>query len=119
MQDFLLILANVFLVVCGQTLIKQGMNKIGSFSSMPIFNFLIKAFTAPLVIIGLILYVISAVVWVMVLSRVDLSVAYPMLSLGYILILFSSWFFLGETITVLRIVGVFLICLGVFFVFRG
>jgi len=118
MQNFLLILANIFLAVSGQIFIKQGINKVGSFSAMPLMKFLTKAFTSPLVIMGLILYIISAVIWVMVLSKVDLSFAYPMLSLGYILILLFSALFLGEAIGGLRILGVALICIGIFFIYR-
>ena len=118
MQNFVLILANIVLVVAGQSFIKQGINKIGSFSEMPLVQFLVKSFSSPLVILGLALYVISAAIWVMVLSKVDLSFAYPMLSLGYILILIISAVFLGEAITFLRIIGVILICLGIFFISR-
>ena len=119
MSNFLLILANIFLAVSGQIFIKQGVNKIGSFSEMQLGQFLLKSIESPLVIMGLILYFISAAIWVMVLSKVDLSFAYPMLSLGYILILFLSWAFLHETISPVRIAGVVLIIAGVYFVFRS
>lgn len=119
MQTFLLILGDVVLVVSGQFCIKLAINKIGSFSDLGIVNFLMKAFFSPLVLFGLFLYFLSAALWVMILSKVELSFAYPMLSLGYILILFVSWAFLGETITWIRILGVVLICLGVFFIFRS
>jgi len=118
MQNFLLILANIVLAVSGQLFIKQGMNKVGSFSGAPLSQFFIKAFSSPLVIIGLVLYVISAAIWVMVLSKVDLSFAYPMLSLGYVLILIFSAIYLGETISILRIVGVLLIIAGIIFIYR-
>ncbi len=118
MSNFLLILANIFLAVSGQIFIKQGVNKIGSFSEMQLGQFLLKSIESPLVIMGLILYFISAAIWVMVLSKVDLSFAYPMLSLGYILILIFSALFLGESIGALKIAGVILICAGIFLIFR-
>ena len=118
MQSFILILANIVLAVAGQILIKQGMNKVGSFSGVPLVQFFVKAFSSPLVIIGLILYVISAGIWVMVLSKVDLSFAYPMLSLGYILILIFSSIYLGESISFVRVMGVLLIVAGIMFIYR-
>lgn len=119
MTNLLLILVNVTIAVIGQFFIKQAINQIGSFATMPILTFLYKAFTAPLVLLGLFLYLLSAGLWVMILSKVDLSFAYPMLSLGYILILFISWAFLHETIAPIRILGVVLIILGVYFIFRS
>ena len=116
MSSLLLILINIPLGVAGQFLIKQAINHIGSYSNMPIATFLYKAFTAPMILLGLFLYVLSSV---MILSKVDLSIAYPLLSLGYILILFLSWAFLHETISPVRIAGVVLIIAGVYFVFRS
>lgn len=118
MQNFLLILSNVVLVVIGQVLIKQGVNKIGGFDWSHLDSFLFRSFTAPLIILGLVFYVISAAIWIMILSKMPLSFAYPMLSIGYILILFVSWLFLHETITPLKILGVLLICLGIFFIYK-
>jgi len=114
---FILITINIILAVVGQTITKIGITKIGSFTSMPIKDFIAKAFLSPLVLLGLFLYVISAVVWFMVLSKIDLSVAYPMLSLGYILILLISYFYLGEPLTLIKFIGVIFICGGVYLIF--
>ena len=116
LQNFILLLCNIALVVSGQTLIKQGMNKIGNFSAMPFVQFLVKSFMSPFVVIGIGLYVISAIIWLMLLSRINLSVAYPSLSLGYLLILFISWFYLRETVTPYQLAGVFLIIAGIYLV---
>lgn len=115
----ILILANVFLSVGGQLLLKTGMNKIGSFQSANMTGFFSQTFFSPFVWGGLVMYGLGMVTWLILLSKVDLSFAYPMLSLGYILILFVSFIFLGEQITPLRIFGVVLIVLGVFAVFRS
>ncbi len=118
MSDIFLIIINILLAVSGQTFIKQGMGKIGSFSDMPLMQFFQRALLSPLVILGLFLYIVSSFIWFMVLSRVELSVAYPALSLGYILVLAIGFFFLGETITLAKLAGVILICLGVFLIFK-
>ncbi len=117
-MEFLLILVNIFLAICGQLTTKIGINKIGSFSSMPIQTFIFKCLTSPLVILGFGLYFFSALIWFMVLSRINLSVAYPTLSLGYILILITSAIFLKEPIGLAKIMGSLLICAGVFLIFR-
>lgn len=116
-MTFPLILLNILLSVVGQTMTKIGISKIGSFTSMPIRYFILRAFLSPLVLAGLFLYLISAIVWFMVLSKVDLSVAYPTLSLGYILIVIISYFYLGESMTFFKLSGVILICLGVYMLF--
>jgi len=116
-MTMLLILINIILAVVGQTITKVGITKIGSFTDMPIRDFIIKAFLSPLVLTGLFLYIISAIIWFMVLSKVDLSVAYPTLSLGYIIILFVGYFYLGEPLSVIKFIGVLLICGGVYLIF--
>jgi len=68
---------------------------------------------SPWVILGVAIYVAGTFFWLMVLSRVDLSFAYPMTSLSYLLIVLSSWYFLGESISPLRIIGVLTVIIGV------
>lgn len=118
MSSFILILINIILAVTGQTLIKQGMTKIGSFSEMPLMQFFQKSILSPLVVAGVFLYILSSFIWFMVLSKVDLSIAYPTLSLGYILILLIGFFVLHEPITLLKILGTILICSGVLLIFK-
>ena len=115
--NFLLLLVNLVLVVTGQTLIKFGVNNIGNFSAMPFIQFVVKAFTTIPIVVGIFLYVISTVVWLMLLSRVSLSVAYPSLSLGYLAILFVSWFYLGESVNFYQVVGVLLVIAGLSFIY--
>ena len=110
------ILVSIFFNVIGQTFLKSGVNKLGVIS-MNAEGF-VKAFTSIPIWAGLIIYAVSAVFWILSLSRVDLSYAYPMLSIGYVLVIFISWAFLGETISLLRIMGVVLITMGLFLVYR-
>jgi len=116
MGNLYLLLSVAFNVV-GQYKLKAGVNKLGALS----FNFtdLFKAFTAPMVLGGLVFYFISSVFWIIALSQKDLSFAYPMLSIGYIAIIFISWQFLGESINLFKIAGVFLICSGIILIFKS
>ncbi|MBT2187926.1 EamA family transporter [Sphingobium nicotianae] len=58
----------------------------------------------------------SILLWLGVLSRVPVSIAYPMASLGYVVAMGVAILFLGETVTLARVVGLVLICAGVYFV---
>jgi multidrug transporter EmrE-like cation transporter len=106
--SFFLILAGVLLNACAQLLLKAGVNAIGRFS-FSIENVLPVGFqlaTQPPIIAGLACYVVSVVVWILGLSRVDVSIAYPMLSLG-------------EVVTLQRAIGIGVILLGVYLVARS
>lgn len=115
--NFLLLIINTGLVVGGQTMMKYGMSRIGDFSLMPFLSFIVKIFTSPFVMGGIAFYAVSTVVWLMILSRVNLSVAYPALSLGYVFILLVSGFYLKETVTPYHIIGITFIITGIYFVY--
>jgi multidrug transporter EmrE-like cation transporter len=65
---------------------------------------------------GLVCYVSSVAVWLMVLSRIEVSVAYPMVSLGYIATAIAAYYLFGESLSPTRIAGIFIILLGVYLV---
>jgi multidrug transporter EmrE-like cation transporter len=73
----------------------------------------------PYVLGGLACYVVSVVVWLMALSRVEVSIAYPMLSLGFALNALLAWWLLGEAVTAQRIAGIAIIIVGVTIVARS
>ncbi|MGB9590330.1 MAG: EamA family transporter [candidate division WOR-3 bacterium] len=116
--DIVLLVIDILMVVAGQFLIKHGVGQVGKFGDMGVTRFLLGALTNIHVITGIGLYALSAVVWLALLSRVELSVAYPMLSLGYVLIVLVAWAFLGEPMTVWKALGVVLIAIGVWLVNR-
>lgn len=104
-----------------QLLLKIGMNRIGEFEFQlnNIFPIGLQIATNLPIILGIGTYVVSVLVWLMVLSRVDVGVAYPMVSLGYIVTAIASYFFLAESLSALRISGILVILLGVFLVARS
>lgn len=118
-QTTLLILLDIVMVVAGQFCMKFGINKVGAFNSMPTSQFLVKAFTTPIILLGIALYAISAVVWIAILSKVELSFAYPLLSIGYVLILLVSWAFLGEQMNFFKVLGIIFIVFGIIFIFKS
>ncbi|MED1421241.1 EamA family transporter [Bacillus smithii] len=109
--NFVLILVNTLILVSGQFLWKYGMMKSDqSFSSL---LGILKLLLSPYILTGLILYGAATVLWLFILSKVPLSVAYPIQSLAYVFALFGAYFLFGETLTSWKIAGVLLIVAGV------
>lgn len=118
---FLIFLA-IIVGLGGQLSLKIGMNRIGRVDTIDLSNILSligKAALSPIILFGLSLYVVGFIVWLIVLSRVDLSFAYPMISFNYVLIVFSSWLVLGEDLNLTRLIGVLVICTGVVILSRS
>lgn len=120
MKDFVLLFFNVLLTVIGQLLLKFGMEKVGRINGLrDAFNKLMQAFFNPYILAGIAIYGFTTLVWLVILSRVELSIAYPVLSFGYVLSIFFSWLLLKESIPETRIVGALIICIGVYLVVQG
>ena len=75
--------------------------------------------TSPLVLVGLGIYFASAVVWLLVLARVQVSLAYPFVGLGFIVTMILGWLVHGDSLTPARVVGTLLIAMGVFVLSRS
>ena len=121
-KSILLILLSITIAVGGQVLLKIGLNKIGEMSinsASALGNFFISVIKSPLVVTGLFCYVISAAIWLVVLSAVDLSFAYPFIGLTYVLILIVSKFVLKEDVNPIRWAGAAIITIGVVVISRG
>lgn len=116
-----LILLSIFLNSAAQILVKYGARGIQfDFSSWNHFITTMIGIIKNLpVMSGLVLYGLSFLVWVKVLSQVDMSYAYPMVSIGYIIIMLFSYLLFKENITIVRLIGVFFIIIGVIFVARS
>ncbi len=115
-----LIFTGVLLNAMAQLALKQGMRQIGHFDFTPSMLIPIgwKIGTNGYVIFGLTCYVVSVVVWLLALSRVEVSFAYPMLSVGYIVTAVAAFYFFGEALTPIRVAGIAVIIFGVFLISR-
>ncbi|MCG8352439.1 MAG: EamA family transporter [Chloroflexales bacterium] len=117
----LLLTIPAFTGVAGQLLLKYGMTQMGalelSMAAMPAIFW--KMATSVYVVGGLAVYVSGIFFWLLALNRVDLSYAYPFASLSYVLIFLSSWLLLKEEISFMRVMGMIVICMGVFLVARS
>jgi len=113
----LMILVNVALGSLGQISLKHGLNSIGGISGGPgalgLVAGALKAIFTPYVFLGFALYGISAILWLNILSQVRLSIAYPMISLSYVVVVILSSVLLRERISPITVGGLLLICIGV------
>lgn len=110
-----LILTSVALAATAQLTLKHGMNQVTEASgTATLSGSSLRAILTNLSVLGgLAIFGLSAVVWLLVLSRASLSFAYPFASLTYVLILLAARFVLHEEIPLLRWVGVFFIVTGI------
>lgn len=116
-----LVLTGVLLNAAAQLLLKAGTNAIGHFefhwqNALPIG---IKLALHPAIAAGMMCYAISLVVWIMALSRVPVSIAYPMLAIGYLINAVAAWAWLNEPLGAQKMLGIGFIALGVWLVARS
>jgi uncharacterized membrane protein len=114
------IFMSVILGVLGQLSLKQGMLKVGSFPRHlnEIYFFYLKALLNPYIWLGFISYGLSFLIWLGILSKIELSYARPMVASGYILVALFSWWLWGENLNLQRWMGIILITVGVILVAR-
>lgn len=111
-----ILVVSVIFATAGQITLKAAMESIGRIGSAQVSDAgqtLLRAFKEPLLWIGLILFGISAIFWLVVLSRVDLSLAYPFVGISYIVVVALARFLFHEQVPGLRWVGVCVIALGI------
>ena len=115
-----LILAGVLLNAIAQLLLKAGTNAIGhfAFQAENIVPIGLKLALQPYILGGMTCYVVSLIIWIMALSRVPVSIAYPMLSIGYAINAFIAYHWFGETLSAQKLLSIGLIIVGVVLVTR-
>jgi multidrug transporter EmrE-like cation transporter len=119
--DLALILTGVMLNAVAQLLLKAGARAISGveFSAANAWTLAERIAINPPILLGLVLYGISVVFWILALSRVDVSIAYPMLSIGYIVSALAGWLLFSESVGPARIAGIMVIIAGVWLVARS
>ena len=114
-HNMLIIVISVLLNAFAQLFIRKGMLLIGSLTLniQNIVSLCFKVLTNIFLLCGMTCYAISILLWMVVLSRVNVSVAYPLLSIGYIVTAIMAYFLFGETLTLQKVAGIIVICIGV------
>ena len=114
-STFALVISGVLLNTVAQFLLKAGaaaFSRIRATDTGWIEIFFTMAFN-PWILGGLTLYVASFAIWIAVLAKMQVSLAYPLLSIGYVISIFAAYFIFGEPISMNKLIGVGLIIAGV------
>ncbi|MCE9658128.1 MAG: 4-amino-4-deoxy-L-arabinose transferase [Burkholderiales bacterium] len=120
LPTFLIIAAGVLLNAIAQLFLKAGVTPLGPLQ-LDVSSLLSTAGRVLMqwpIVAGLGCYVLSVGVWIVALSRADVSLAYPMLSLGYVVNAVAAWYLFGELLGPSRVAGIALILAGVFVMSR-
>lgn len=118
-MDIGIILLSVCLNCCAQLFIRKGMLQVGE------MNMLRMAYNIGLLAsniwlwIAMFCYAVSIILWMSVLSKVQVSFAYPFLSIGYVLSAVAGYLFFQESLSPVRIAGIAVICIGVVLILRS
>ena len=121
MSFYALLIISVFSNVTANILLKKGIISFGGVSGQKakLFFELTKAATSPFVILGIVLYGFSFLIWLRILSFNDLSRAYPIFAtIVFLLTTAGAVFFLNESVSILRFVGIAIILVGIYLVAR-
>jgi multidrug transporter EmrE-like cation transporter len=112
MSPFVFVALSTVFGIAGQLMLKHGMSKMGG---APVAGAALirKIVTSPWVVGGLVVYGLGVINWLLALSHLELSYAYPFASLGYIGIIIGSYFIFKERITLMRLGGIAVIIAGV------
>lgn len=107
-------LFSIFLGATGQFLFRVGMLHYGRVSVENIWRQFLGILFTPAIFAGFFCFGLSSILWLVVISKWELSYAYPMVALGYVLAVFYGTFLLQETVNLPKLLGIFLILLGIF-----
>ncbi len=118
---FIIALASVSLNALAQIALRKTMLTLGQMPSelSGYFNLALNLLSNIWFMLGMGCYVISIGLWMVVLGKVEVSLAYPLLSVGYILTAVIGYFFMGENVNLIRIIGLTFICVGIIIISRS
>jgi drug/metabolite transporter (DMT)-like permease len=116
MKTLFLALSAPIIGTVGQLLLKHVMRNVGPIALAQVsspWRIVQQLLFNPLFLLAVLLYVLGFVIWLIVLSKLDLSFAYPILAISYSVVPILSWWILGEQVSMLRWIGIVIICAGV------
>lgn len=116
MNVFFLFLIGIFITSFGQLALKQGVS-ISKIELTPTLFF--QILTNKFLLIGFALYGMGSILWLFIIKKLPISVAYPAVSLSYVVVVILSYFFFKEEINLTKIFGISLIFVGIIFLFRS
>ena len=117
MFNVIVILVSVGLNASAQLFLKKGAEILNDPNILE--NLFFKVILNHFILAGLACYAVSILLWIYALSKVDVSAAYPMISIGFIINVIAAWYLFGEPLGVVKLIGVFFIIVGVFLISRA
>ncbi len=118
-MNYIIMAISIGLAIAGQLLMKRGMMSFGTFPVSQLLVNIIPMFLNPWVFTGLVAFGLSSVFWLVVLSRMELSLVYPMVSVAYVIVALLSWYFFKENLSLIRWAGILVIVMGVVLISRS
>lgn len=118
-MNLVLILTSVLLNCAAQLMMKKGMTDMGTAEFSELLKILPQMLSSLWLWGAVFAYGISFILWLVVLAKTPVSVAFPFLSIGYAVVTVCGYFFFGEKISVLQICGLVAICAGVILISRS
>lgn len=118
-MNIILILLSVLLNCAAQLFIRKGMLQIGEVGVAGLVRVLVPMLLNVYLWSAMLCYAVSILLWMTVLSKVEVSFAYPFLSIGYVVAAVVGYYYLGESLSLIRIMGILVICIGVFLISRS
>jgi len=119
MAKILMILGCIVFAAGGNLLLKAGMTAMGDIAEtkLSLLQYALQTFTKPYILIGVVCYIASFVMWLALLSMMEISVVYPIfVSAAFLIVMTGSIIWFGESVTSLRILGTFVVAAGIFIV---
>ncbi|MFX0197125.1 MAG: EamA family transporter [Candidatus Hodarchaeota archaeon] len=116
---FLLAIA-ILLNCLSLILLKKALfNSYDNFTALAKLSSWISIFTNGLILLSILAFAIAAIAWIISLTKIDLSLAYPTTSLSYVIIAIASYYLFGEVIPLQRWIGIMIIIFGVIIMFHN
>lgn len=109
----LMLLVSIVLGACGQLMFKGAARQLPPFAELGLGRLLVVMFTTPLILGGFTSFFISSVLWILALRTINLSIAYPLVALSYVIIFLGSYFLFQEPLSYRHWLGALLIVGGI------
>ena len=117
-----MIIGCILFAAGGNLLLKAGMNQVGSVveTQLSVVQYILQTFAQPTILIGIVLYIVSFVMWLSLLSMMELSAVYPIfVSAAFLIVMAGSAVWFGENVNAMRIIGTLVVALGILIVSRS
>ncbi|MEO1209262.1 MAG: EamA family transporter [Cyanobacteria bacterium J06638_20] len=115
-QEFLILLSSILMGTTGQFFLKLGALRLGQANATNFVSQILRIALTPELLIGLACYGIASIAYILILTRVNLSIVGPSVALSYVFSVLVGYFFFQETIPLARLLGLGLIIAGVILV---